>query len=120
MLETPELATNPRLEDHLERLRKIQVDLSTHLHEAQQTQKAYADRHRLPSCFDIGKRVWLLRQHIKTTRPCDKLDYRRLGPFRIIGKINDVAFRLELPLQLRIHPVFHSSLLQPSIKRAPS
>ena len=46
----------------------------------------------------------LLRRHIKTTRPCEKLDYRRLGPFRIIRKINDVAFRLELPPQLRIHP----------------
>ena len=41
------------------------------------------------------------------------MDYRRLGPFRIIGKINDVAFRLDLPPQLRIHPVFHSSLLEP-------
>ena len=36
-----------------------------------------------------------------------------MGPFRIIGKINDVAFRLELPPQLRIHSVFHSSLLEP-------
>ena len=36
-----------------------------------------------------------------------------MGPFRIIGKINDVAFRLDLPPQLRIHPVFHSSLLEP-------
>jgi hypothetical protein len=50
---------------------------------------------------------------MKTTHPCEKLDYRRLGPFRIIGKINDVAFRLDLPSQLRIHPVFHSSLLEP-------
>ena len=41
------------------------------------------------------------------------MDYRQLGPFRIIGKINDVAFHLELPLQLQIHPVFDSSLLEP-------
>ena len=57
MLETPELPTNPRVEDHLERLCKIQADLSTHLHQAQQTQKAYADPHRAPSYFDIGNRV---------------------------------------------------------------
>ena len=63
--------------------------------------------------FNIGDRVWLLRRHIKTTRPCEKLDYRRLGPFRIIRKINDVAFLLYIPPQLRIHPVFHSSLLEP-------
>ena len=40
------------------------------------------------------------------------MDYRRLGPFRIIRKINDVTFCLDLPPQLRIHPVFHSSLLE--------
>ena len=61
--------------------------------------------------LEIG--IWLLRRHIKTTRPCDKLDYRRLGPFRILEKINDVTFRLDLPLQLRIHPIFHSSFLEP-------
>ena len=89
------------------------MDLSTHLRRAQHTQKNYADLHRLPSSFAIGDRVWLLRRHIKTTRPCDKLDYRRLGPFRISGKVNDVTFRLDLPPHLRIHPVFHSSLLEP-------
>ena len=57
--------------------------------------------------------MWLLRRHIKTTRLCDKLDYRRLGPFRINRKINGVTFRLDLPPQLWIHPVFHSSLLEP-------
>ena len=113
VIDTPELPSNPRAEDHLERLRKIQMDLSTHLRHAQHTQKNYADRHRLPSSFAIGDRVWLLRRHIKTTRPCDKLDYRRLGPFRISGKVNDVTFRLDLPPHLRIHPVFHSSLLEP-------
>ena len=81
-------------------LQKIQVELSSHLHQDQQTQKDYADRHRIPSCFDIEDRVWLLRRHIKTTRPCDKLDYRRLELILINGKINDATFRLDLPSQL--------------------
>ena len=92
VLETPELPANTCAEDRLERLRKIQEDLSTHLQQAQQTHKVYADHHRLPFGFNIGDRAWLLRRHIKTIRPCEKLDYRRLGSFRIIGKINDVAF----------------------------
>ena len=75
--------------------------------------KVYSDCHRLPSSFNIGDWVWLLRRHIKTIHACEKLDYRRLGPFHIIGKINDVSFRLDLPPQLWIHPVFHSSLLKP-------
>ena len=62
VLETLELPTNPNAEDHLEQLRRIQVELSTHLHHAQQTQKDYADHHQLPSSFDSG--VWLLRRHV--------------------------------------------------------
>ena len=97
----------------MEQLHKIQAKLSNHLHQAQQTQKDYVDRHWLPSYLDIGDRLWILRQHIKTTRPCAKLDCQRLGPFRINEIINDVTFRLDLPSQLRTPLVFHSSLLEP-------
>jgi hypothetical protein len=36
-----------------------------------------------------------------------------LGPFVISGKVNEVAFRLELPSHMHLHPVFHVSLLEP-------
>ena len=45
VFETPELPTNRCVEDHLEQLRKIQSDLSTHLQQAQQTHTDYTDRH---------------------------------------------------------------------------
>ena len=61
VLETPELPKNPNAEDHLEQLQRNSAELSTYLHHAQQTQKDYGDRHRRPSYFDIGDRVWLLR-----------------------------------------------------------
>ena len=61
VLETPNSPTNPTAEDHLQWLRRIQAELSTHLHRTQQTQKDYAYRHRLPSSFDIGDQVWLLQ-----------------------------------------------------------
>ena len=48
-------------------------------------------------------------------RPSRKLDVRRLGPFRILKTVGEskLAFRLELPPQMRIHPVFHIRLLEP-------
>ena len=52
-------------------------------------------------------------RHIKTTRPYEKLDYQRLGPFLITARINDVTSRLNLPTHMRLHPVFHNSLLEP-------
>ena len=41
-----------------------------------------------------------------------KLSMRYYGPFRIIDKINDVAFRLELPNHWTINNSFHVSLLK--------
>ena len=42
-----------------------------------------------------------------------KLQRRFVGPFRVESQISRVAYKLELPDQWRIHPVFHSSLLKP-------
>ena len=36
-----------------------------------------------------------------------------IGPFVITTQINDATFRLNLPSHMRLHPVFHSSLLEP-------
>ena len=113
IVDLPEVARNPSAEHHLHRLHRIQLALSSHLQAAQAQHKTNADRYRLKSPFKVGDRVWLLRRHIKTTRPCEKLDYQRLGPFLITARINDATFRLNLPAHMRLHPVFHSSLLEP-------
>lgn len=56
----------------------------------------------------------LLRRNIKTTRPSDKLDYRKLGPFSIVKAHGPNAYLLELPPSLsRLHPVFNVNLLEP-------
>jgi hypothetical protein len=41
------------------------------------------------------------------------LDYRRLGPFKIVEAVGNLAYRLDLPESMQIHDVFHVSLLQP-------
>jgi hypothetical protein len=63
----------------------------------------------------VGDKIWLSRRNIRTTRPSQKLDVKRLGPFPIeeVVGTGQLAYRLRLPSQLRIHPVFHVSLLEP-------
>jgi hypothetical protein len=48
---------------------------------------------------------------------CPKLLPRFVGPFKVIAVVNPVAFRLELPRTMRVHNVFHASLLKPFISR---
>ena len=42
-----------------------------------------------------------------------KLQRRFVGPFRVETQGSRVAYKLELPEDWRVHPVFHSSLLKP-------
>jgi len=57
--------------------------------------------------------VWLLPRNIKTTRPSKKLDYKKIGPFKIVAKIGTSAYKLALPRSMAIHNTFHISLLEP-------
>jgi hypothetical protein len=74
---------------------------------------AYDSKVKEAPWFDVGDKVWLIKKHIKTQRPGDKLDHKHLGPFLIKKKILPLALELDLPYQMKIHPVFHINLLEP-------
>ena len=59
----------------------------------------------------VGDNIWLNSKNISTRRPLRKLYHRCLGQFKILEVISTLAYRLELPLDLKIHNVFHVSLL---------
>jgi hypothetical protein len=81
--------------------------------EAQGQQKDNVDKsQKVHLVINIRDKVWLLRRNLKTNRPCDKLGFRRLRPFLVVKQINDITFHLELPSSMKIHLVFHVSLLK--------
>src|SRR5450755_3920041 len=70
-----------------------------------------------------GDQVYLLRRNVKTVRPSDKLDHKKLGPFKIIRNIKDISFELQFPPTMRIYPVFHILFLEsadPNIPQGPA
>ena len=111
-----ERSTVPAASDLASRLDQIHAELRAELQHAQEAQARAFNRHVLPApTLQPGQLVWLLRRNIKTSRPSDKLDHRRLGPYPVIRQCGDTSsYLLRLPPYLsRLHPVFHISVLEP-------
>ena len=62
--------------------------------------------------YRVGERVYLWTDNIKTKRVSRKLDHQSIGPFMIKRNIKDLSYELDLPVDMRIHSVFHASMLQ--------
>ena len=63
--------------------------------------------------YSPGDRVYLESTNIKTNCPSKKLD-KHFGPFEIIKKIGQSAYKLKLPTSWQgLHPIFNESYLSP-------
>ncbi|KAG5718613.1 hypothetical protein E4T56_gene16575 [Termitomyces sp. T112] len=63
--------------------------------------------------------VWLNQQNLKTQRPSIKLDYKCLGPFKVLQKVSMHAYKLDLLPGLKgLHPLLAAP--PPSASPAPS
>jgi hypothetical protein len=62
--------------------------------------------------------AYLLYKNFTITRPLPKLDYKKLGLFKIEEVILDTNYKLSLPLSIRIHLIFYILLLEKVLKNA--
>jgi hypothetical protein len=106
-------STNDTADDLAGSIQTVVADAKICLDAAQQRQKAYADRFRRDFTFAVGSEVLLSTKHINVKmKGTPKLLPRWVGPFKVTQKVNPVAYKLDLPASLKIHPVFHASLLK--------
>lgn len=85
------------------------------LKQAQDRQKAYADKSRREVSFAAGDMVLLHTRNVKLKMTKDmtkKLMPKWVGPYKVLERIGPVAVRLELPPHLKLHNVFHVSLVK--------
>ncbi|XP_071680642.1 uncharacterized protein [Lolium perenne] len=91
--------------------------LRARLLQAQHRMKANADKNRTERQFSIGEQVLLkLQPYAKKSvvnRPYPKLSYKFFGPYVVLERIGEVAYKLQFPSTAKVHPVFHVSQLKP-------
>ena len=106
--------------DDANELASFMDDLSKFLTEnltlATEDMKRFADRNRNPAPkYTKGDKVLISTKNIKTMRPKAKWSDKWIGPYTIIKEAytNSDAYVLELPSTVKMHNVFHTSLLIP-------
>ena len=70
-------------------------------------------KHRDTPKYRVGDQVWLEGKHLRTHQQTHKLAVRHHGLFPIKEVFSPITYRLTLPHQWHIHPVFHIDLLTP-------
>ena len=56
-------------------------------------------------------KVYLFIKNIKSKWPSKKTNYIKMGLFKIISKVIEVIYRLDLLLKRKIYPVYYIAIL---------
>jgi hypothetical protein len=104
----------PGLDQRLDHLAKVRADAEAALRLSKEKMKEQYKRDKKTAhTFNVGDLVWLQAKDIKIHQKSPKLGPRQLGPFKVIKRIGDLDFKLDLPHYLKLHPVFHVNRLAP-------
>ena len=87
------------------------------LEKAARWMKKYADRNRRPVEFQVGDQVLLkltpqIRKKVSIKTRHRSLIPKYDGPFEVLKRVGQVAYRLKLPDRLKLHLTFHVSFLK--------
>ena len=96
-------------------MRSVWKWIRKHIKLANLSYTYFANRKRqiFPQKLKAGDMVWLNRRNIKTMRPSLKLDYKFLGPFKVLKVTHQgLNVTLKLPPSMPIYNTFHISLIK--------
>ena len=59
-----------------------------------------------------GDKVYLLTKNFESKQPSKKLNYIKMGLFRIINKVIKVLYKLDLLLKIKIYLIHYITILE--------
>ena len=99
-----------------ERMEKL-MQLYKNLHKSVKLVQEYIKRYynqKVSKGLDLkkGNKVYLLTKFFKSKRFSKKLNYIKMGLFKIINKVMEVLYRLNLLLKMKIYLVYYIAMLK--------
>ena len=91
---------------------RMREKLETKLKKAQKAQAKYYNKKHIPRTFKAEDKIYLYSKNIESMCLFKKLDYKYYGPFKIEKPIGKQVYQLKLLQKMKIHDVFHVSLLE--------
>jgi hypothetical protein len=106
--------SNQGATDFLARLDQDLAEERQQLKLAQERQERFANLKRRDYTFQVGSNVMLSTENLRNRLGgSPKFTAKWFGPFKIIEVVSPLAYKLELPPTLKIHPVIHAAYLKP-------
>ena len=106
-------ASTPAVEERLNQLQQVRQEATEQIHKAQNSLQERDKRNKSFKRYHEGDMVWLEGRNLKLPYPTAKLAPKRVGPFKVLKQVSEVAYQLELPATWKIHDTFHAGLITP-------
>ena len=96
----------------IKQLLETREQIRRELEDTQKRQAAAYDKNRSEEPeFAPGDKVYLSTKNLVTDEGAKKLSNLCMGPFEIMKRVGDGAYKLKLPAHVKVHPVFNVALL---------
>jgi hypothetical protein len=103
----------PAVTARIEELDKIRDNTLRAIAKAQADMRRTRAGNKRFKPYNEGDQVWIEGTNLRTLDPTSKLGQRQYRPFKVLKRLSDAVYRVELPKQWKIHNVFHADLITP-------
>ena len=100
--------------DFVQRINDARETAKKALERSNELMKNQYDKHKKPAInYKPGDKVYINAEHLPSVRQSRKLERKFFGPYEVVEKVGQSAYRIKIPASWKVYNVFNESLLKP-------